>query len=114
MHRQITNAPDHRVVDHIDHDGLNNRKRNLRLCTFAENCRNTRRTAPSTSKYKGVHWNKRRKKWAASIRFDNKTYHLGCFDSELAAALAYDQAAKKYHGAFASLNFPDLTTNKHE
>ena len=109
MHREIMNAPEHLVVDHIDHDGLHNRKRNLRLCTFAENCRNTRRTAPSSSKYKGVCWNKRRKKWAAAIRFDNKTYHLGCFDDELAAALAYDQAAQKYHGRFASLNFPDET-----
>jgi hypothetical protein len=110
MHREIMHAPDHLVVDHIDHDGLHNRKRNLRLCTFAENCRNTRRTAPSTSKYKGVHWRKRTKKWAAAIRFDNKTYHLGCFDTELDAGKAYDQAAKKYHGAFASLNFPDLAT----
>jgi len=110
MHREIMHAPDHLVVDHINHDGLNNRRRNLRLCTFAENCRNTRRTAPSTSKYKGAHWRKRTKKWAAAIRFDNKTYHLGCFDTELDAGKAYDQAAKKYHGAFASLNFPDLAT----
>jgi len=58
MHRQITNAPDHRVVDHIDHDGLNNRKENLRPCIFAENCRNTRRSSGKASKYKGVHWHK--------------------------------------------------------
>jgi len=62
MHRQILNAPDHLVVDHIDHNGLNNRKSNLRLCTFAENCRNLRNIRPKTSKYKGVHWRKRSKK----------------------------------------------------
>ncbi|MFC1634761.1 AP2 domain-containing protein [Planctomycetota bacterium] len=105
MHREIMHAPDHLVVDHINHDGLDNRKANLRLCTFAENCRNARRTARASSKYKGVHWHKGTKKWAAAIRFDNKTYHLGYFDNERAAAKAYDDAAKKLHGEYASLNF---------
>jgi hypothetical protein len=105
MHRQIMNAPDHLVVDHIDHNGLNNRKENLRICTFAENCRNIRSTASKTSKYKGVHWNKRMKKWAAQITFENKTYHLGYFTNETAAARAYDEKAAELHGQFASLNF---------
>jgi hypothetical protein len=106
MHRQILNAPDHLVVDHIDHNGRNNRKSNLRLCTFAENCRNQRRVAHKTSKYKGVHWRKRGKKWAAAIRCDNKTHHLGYFTNEIEAAKAYDKAARKFHKDFASVNFP--------
>ncbi|OHB60660.1 MAG: hypothetical protein A2167_04600 [Planctomycetes bacterium RBG_13_46_10] len=118
MHRQITNAPDHLVVDHIDHNGLNNRKRNLRVCTFAENCRNLRnirpldcaRDKPKTSRYKGVCWNKRNKKWAAAIRCKNKTYHLGYFHDEIEAATAYDRAAHKYHREFANLNLPELST----
>lgn len=105
MHRQITNAPDHLVVDHIDHNGLNNQKKNLRLATFTQNCQNQRRSAHGTSKYKGVHWNKRAKKWAAAIRCNNKTHHLGYFHNETDAAHAYDNAAKKYHREYASLNF---------
>ena len=105
MHRQIMNAPAHLVVDHIDHNGLNNRKENFRVCTFAENCRNMRSTASKTSRYKGVHWNKRMGKWAAQITFENKNYHLGYFTDETAAARAYDEKAAELHGQFASLNF---------
>ena len=112
MHRQILNAPDHLVVDHIDHNSLNNRKSNIRLCTFAENCRNLRNIRPKTSKYKGVHWRKRGKKWAAAISCNNKTYHLGYFKDEIEAAKAYDRAAKKYHGRFGALNFSDGVTTR--
>lgn len=111
MHREITGAPDHLVVDHIDHNGLNNRKSNLRVCTFAENCRNLRNVRRKTSKYKGVCWKKRLKKWAAAISCNNKTYHLGYFKHEMDAALAYDEAARKYHGQFAALNFPQTRIN---
>ncbi len=105
MHRQITNAPDHLVVDHIDHNGLNNQRQNLRLCTFAQNCRNIRSTSPKTSIYKGVHWHKAHKKWAAQITCNKKTHHLGYFKKQFDAAIAYDSAAKKHHGVFAALNF---------
>jgi hypothetical protein len=106
MHRQILNAPDHLVVDHINHNSLNNRKINLRLATFTQNCQNQRRLSHRTSRYKGVHWHKRLKKWAAQITANKKTHHLGYFTNEIDAAKAYDKAAKKYHGDFAALNFP--------
>src|SRR4030042_844836 len=106
MYRQIMNAPDHLVVDHIDHNGLNNRKENLRICTFAENCRNLRASRHKSSKYKGVHWHKKCKKWAAQVTCDHKTRHLGYFGDEIGAAKAYDRAARKYHEEFAQTNSP--------
>ncbi|MBL7154178.1 MAG: HNH endonuclease [Phycisphaerae bacterium] len=106
MHRQITNAPPHLVVDHIDHNGRNNRNANLRLATFTQNCQNQRRVSNKTSRYKGVYWNKRLKKWAAQITANKKTHHLGYHKTEEQAAKTYDAAARKYHGNFASLNFP--------
>jgi len=110
MHRQITNAPDHLVVDHIDHNGLNNRRSNLRLATFTQNCQNQRRLSHKTSKYKGVHWNKRNKKWAAQIHCNNKKYYLCYFTDEIEAAKAYDKKAVELHGEFSCLNFPKTTT----
>ena len=107
MHRQIMNAPDHLVVDHIDHNGLNNRKKNLRICTFAENCRNLRASRHKSSKYKGVHWHKGNRKWAAQVTCDHKTHHLGYFVEEIDAAMAYDRAAVELFGEFASLNLPE-------
>lgn len=106
MHRQILDAPDNLVVDHIDHNGLNNRRSNIRTCTFAQNCQNIRSTARKSSKYKGVHWHKKIKKWAAQITCNKKSHHLGYFTNQADAARAYDKAARKLHKEFASLNFP--------
>jgi len=105
MHRQILSCPPDLLVDHIDHNGLNNCKRNLRLCTPAQNTRNSLSSANSSSKYKGVCWSKREKKWTASIQFNKKAYHLGYFTDEIKAAKAYDKKAKELHGQFACLNF---------
>ena len=105
MHRLIMDPPDHLLVDHIDHNGLNNCRSNLRLCTIAQNACN----APShglSSKYKGVCWNKRKEKWIARIRLNGKIYNLGYFTDEIAAAKAYDKKAGQLHGQFACLNFP--------
>ena len=77
MHRWIMNAPDHLVVDHIDHNGLNNCKANLRLCTIAQNTCNAGSNAGATSRYKGVSWKKNAKKWSVTIQLNKKRFHIG-------------------------------------
>jgi hypothetical protein len=105
MHRLIMGATDPKIfVDHIDHNGFNNQKSNLRLCTNSQNCMNKIKNPNSTSKYKGVSLNKESKKWAAHITKDYKNYYIGLFDNEIGAALAYNKKAKELHGEFALLN----------
>jgi len=110
MHRWIMNAPDELVVDHIDHNRLNNRKANLRLCTIAQNNYNATPRKHSFSKYKGVCWNKKNKKWVVTIRYNKIKYDLGYFDNEIVAAKAYDKKAKEFHREFAYLNFPPVAS----
>ena len=111
MHRLILNAPKGLFVDHINHNGLDNRRENLRLCTRLQNSRNRLPSRGGTSKYKGVTRSKRRKKFMAEIRVNQKKQYLGYFDSEIEAAKAYDKKAKELFGEFAYLNFPDLATD---
>lgn len=87
--------------DHIDGDGLNNRRENLRIATNAQNRHNSRKSLNSTSKLKGVCFHKQRQKWQASIRINGKQKHLGLFDTEELAHEAYCEAAEKYFGEFA-------------
>lgn len=100
MHRLIVEAPAGSEVDHVDGNGLNNRRENLRCCTHQQNCRNSRKH-PGRSDYKGVCWEKRRGHWVAMIRTSQGRKHLGSFDSEKDAAEAYKLAARQYHGEFA-------------
>ena len=108
MHRDILKPPDHLCVDHINHNGIDNRRANLRLATHRQNSYNRIHfTKNPSSKYKGVSFRKRTKKWDAKIRYDGKNKHIGSFKDEIEAAKAYDEAAKKYQGEFAALNFKE-------
>jgi len=107
LHREILMAPRHLVCDHIDHDGLNNRRSNLRLCTRAQNNMNQRPRRGKKSKYKGVGWNSKRKVFCVGIRWRGKRIHIGRFTDEIAAAKAYDRKALELFGEFAYLNFPN-------
>jgi hypothetical protein len=106
MHRQILTAPRGLVVDHINRNGLDNRKSNLRICTHFQNQQNRRPALNCRSKYKGVRWSKRDKKFRAGIMHNKKSYYLGMFENEIDAAKAYDKKAKELFGEFAYLNFP--------
>ena len=106
MHRLIMKIVDPKIqIDHVDGDGLNNQKLNLRICTSQQNQRNRQKNKVSSSKFKGIWWDKRVKKWQVSIQIGKKRKHLGYFHNEIEAAKAYDTAAKKYFGEFARFNF---------
>lgn len=109
MHRLIMGATPEQEVDHRNGDGLDNRRDNVRVCTRAGNTKNLAKRAGTRSRYKGVSAKRdaRHKLWRADIRADRQAYHLGSFASEDEAARAYDQAARRLHGEFARLNFPE-------
>ncbi len=107
MHRQIMKPPKGMVVDHINGNGLDNRRCNLRICTHLQNLQNTRRHRPGKSRFRGVY--PRGDKWQASIQHDGKPLYLGLFDDECEAARARDRKALELAGEFAVLNFPDET-----
>jgi hypothetical protein len=111
LHRFILGLqPGDPDVDHVDHDGLNNQKSNLRLATPSQNGANRRahRTyagKPKTSSYRGVSWNARDRKWQGIICVRGKQKALGQFDDPADAARAYDDAAVAAWGEFARRNF---------
>jgi hypothetical protein len=106
MHKEIMHVPQGLLVDHQNHDGLDNRRANLRVATPRENACNVRKVLrPCSSKYKGVCYDKDKNLWRAYITYNGKRIYLGRFETEEEAARAYDNAAKIYHKEFASLNF---------
>lgn len=105
MHRAIMRPEPHLHIDHINGDGLDNRRCNLRSCINSQNQMNKGSKRNASSKYIGVSWDKALSKWRAQIIKDRKRTHLGLFNSEIEAALAYDTAARTLHGEFAQLNF---------
>lgn len=108
MHRKILAVTDRKVqVDHTDGDGLNNQKFNLRLAVRGQNQQNSRKQVGCTSRFKGVYWSNRAKKWQAQIMVQRKWINLGQYTCELEAAKAYNAAAKNYFGDFALLNDVD-------
>jgi HNH endonuclease len=111
LHRLLANPTRGEHVDHINGDGLDCRRENLRLCTNAENRRNMR-VRRGVSQFKGVAKCKSNstRVWEAYIWFNNRKIGLGNYETEIEAARAYNAAALKYHGDFACLNeIPGLT-----
>jgi hypothetical protein len=104
MHREIMGARDGVIIDHINANGLDNRKENLRFCTRKENNRNSSKQKNNKSGFKGVCWYKRCSKWHARIMVDGKNIDLGLFSDVKEAAKAYNIAAMEHYGEFARLN----------
>ncbi len=108
MHRMILDIPKGKVPDHINSNGLDNRKSNLRICSKAENQHNQKiHSEAKSSQFKGVYLDKRWGKWIARIGINGKQIYLGSFNNERIAASAYDMAAKKHYGEFANLNLKE-------
>ena len=104
MHQLLINATKKFQVDHIDGNGLNNQKFNLRIVTRSQNKMNGNKYKNSSSIFKGVSWCKRDNKWRANIRLNKKLYFLGSFINEIDAAKAYNEKAKELFGKYAKLN----------
>lgn len=101
MHRLLIDAPKGMEVDHIDGDGLNNTRENLRLATRQQNLANTRISRTNKSGYKGVSWDSVRNKWTAHIEINGRSINLGRFSEIQDAVAAYQSSAKNLFGQFA-------------
>lgn len=106
LHRYLLQPVPGFEVDHIDGDGLNCTRENLRLATSAQNKHNQRLSRHNKSGYKGVHMRRDTGKWVARISVGNRTMTIAQFDSAIEAALAYDERVREIAGEFGCYNFP--------
>lgn len=104
MHTQLMGTPPGKEVDHRNGNGLDNRRRNLRVCAHAHNSQNVRKPIDNSSGFKGVSWNRRSESWRAYIKTRRRQLHLGYFSNPRTAAKAYNEAAVRLFGKFARLN----------
>ena len=107
LHRLILGCPEDFVVDHINHNKLDNRKDNLRICTTQQNNMNQGKHSGNTSGITGVYWHKSERKWYASIGVHGRLVHLGRYATIEEAIVARQQAEIEYFGEFAPTNNPE-------
>lgn len=105
IHSVILPPPPGMVVDHINRDGLDNRRKNLRLASLNQNFFNAPLRKNKASRFRGVGWFKKNSKWISQIKIDGKRFVIGYFDDEVEAARAWDQKALETRGEFALTNF---------
>lgn len=108
MHREIMGAAAGEYTDHINGDGLDNRRENLRLCSHAQNMSNSRHRSNNKSGFRGVDRPNPKGRWRAKITVNRRSIHLGYYDAKEEAARAYDEAAIRYFGEFARPNFTEV------
>ena len=104
----IMNPPKNMAVDHINGNGLDNRRSNLRICTPSQNSLNRKPHRNSSSRYRGVSFNKKSGKYVAQIIFNRKNRYLGIYENEIDAAIAYENAARELHGDFFRSQFDEF------
>jgi hypothetical protein len=108
LHRTILKAPEGTLCDHINGNGLDNRRANIRFATNSQNSANRKIGVRNKSGYKGVHWSSRDNKWRVQFKVNKKTKYIGLFANSHEGALAYNRAMKNYFGEFARLNMVTL------
>ena len=104
LHRVITGCPEGFDVDHINGDRLDNRRINLRICSHRLNLINSKKRKVASSKFKGVCWHRKAKKWMVRVDLGLEKFYLGLYKDEIAAATAYNAKAAELFGEFAKLN----------